>query len=298
MGFLTDIGYLKDGALSDSARVAFLDNVAMILDAGNVGDPAFFLLHVAKGTPLSDEGVLIPLAPLGSMFWPGIWDLESHAEQFPTFHQIILDTMMQGVAVGLDIPGNTPFAPIMDPTLPLPALDLELPPLGLPDFALMIPTFPISLFEMFDIPAVDWPALILKLPLPKIPPDIPLPPLPPLPIDIALSLDIPLPPAIPLPFPYLDFIMIPFDLFLVLVLDLPGLLAALPNPMWIIEWIIEKIIEIILKIIPPLLAAVAFLASIVVWVKNIVVILALCIVASILGAGLIVTILAKFFGLL
>jgi hypothetical protein len=277
---LTGIGVLNAGKISDSAKAAFVSDVILLLTNGN-----------ANGATLSPIGSIFPLPPvpgpevpvlvppgLEPIFWFGPDPtaplqepaLLSEADT-PFWHQIFIDGLFQGTATALDLAGNTPLFPMFDisapfqlPPLPLPftlpdlAAALKLP---VPKLLLKLPTLGIQL----SLPSISIPSI----PIPALPK---LPPLPMLP-QFLLGL-------FQLPFQLLLKLLVPPDISL--IFDLPNLPAAVFKVAF--GLILDLFISLGIPSPFPLLPK-AFIASIIVYLKNVIAMVCCVIVGNIVGMG-------------
>lgn len=179
---------------------------------------------------------------------------------------IFLDILYETTANALDIPGGTPIAPILDLSI-VADIDLSLP-------------FPEIIIQA-TLPKLTPPELPdLGI---KFPPEIPLPPIPPIPPNIPLpSFDVPLP-SLVLPDLLIGLISLPFDVILKLfkpeLPDIPGL------PKLVLELAINLVIELLIKLNLLLIVPKVFIASLIVYIKNVVGMVCTDIVGMILGAG-------------
>lgn len=321
MGILTDVGVLKNGAITPEAREAFVDSVNTLLVNGHDGsffptpDNLYF-----SGTPL-----------IGDSF--NIKPIADHEAAFPTWHMVWIDVLFQETAKALDVDGATPLAPIMDPTiLPAKIPDLKLKAdLTLPDILekVLLPLPPPGIFELFDIDLVADVDLVaeLALQLPTlIAPPISLPSIPPLPLPTDflkpsipdLNLDISFrPPSIPPIFPAIPPLHLPnlqltnivlvigcfFQKIITTVIplilaDSLGLVESLVSegPAGLIIFISIKVLDAILSCLLgiELKNALSFLAAFIVYLARVVAMLAVVLVGLILGSGFIAQSIAEF----
>lgn len=278
---LTGIGVLTAGQISDAARAAFVADVGLLLLKGN-----------AKGSTLVPIGSLFSLPPVAGPNVPGFsgpeplfWfnpdpaplaALQVAALSDPTktgyWHAIFIDTLFQQVAVALDLPGNTPLFPMFDISAPFGIPPLPLP-FTLPDLAIALDINPLpklllklaGLNIKVSIPSVSIPTI----PIPQLPK---LPPLPLLP-DFLLGM-------FQLPFKLLLQVLVPPDISL--VFDLPNLPAAVFKLAF--QLVLDLFTALGLPSPFPLLPK-AFVASLIVYLKNVVAMVCCVIVANIVGTG-------------
>lgn len=286
---LTGVGLLEGGKLSKAGRDAYIDEVVGLLVTGNEN---------GKGGIFSTKifNTLVPLPPIPGPAIPNVTTLETEpvfwfkpdplaailAEQLknPTpgsfWHIIFPDILYSSTAAALDANGSTPLFPIFDVTCAFP--DLKGFPILLPELAIKSNLMPLPrlMAKLADL------GIELKVPVPPIPPIPPSLPFP----DFSLP-GIPFPglPSLALPDLLLGLIKLPFDLIiklvappnLSLVLDLPGL----PKNIFGLAF------DIFLKLIEPLLLIVpkVFLASLLIYLKNIVAMVCVDVVGMLVGAG-------------
>lgn len=322
MGVLTTVGVLEGGKITDKIRDKFIEDVKFLVGNGNSKDFWF----VPIGPEFGPDPMMAPLNLLGLPLPP-----YEDKEQFPIFHKIFIDTMLEGTAKMFDVEGSTPFFPVADPCSFALQLDLPLPNLDL-DVALSI--FPIpsppKILELLDIDPLDFPDILAKLPGIKIPgvpsppsiPSIPIPsafiPIPTLPIP-NFDLKIPLPSLPPIPFP--KFPKIPdFDfsinipglfgilgcifkhlplIFIQVIAKFPELTAALAEgPLGIIKFFAGVVLAVILSCLEEfglvLGTITTFIAGLVVYIKHVVIFSILALIASLLGNGCITLGMAAF----
>lgn len=276
------------GKISDAGKKAFVADVIKLLTLGNANGAT--LAPIASIVPIPPPGVpgtndgkvlgptLLPpfLEPL---FWFGpdpTAPLQAPAlldpTQTPMWHSIFIDTLYQGTADLLDLPGCTPLFPIFDVSAPF-GFDLPIP-FALPDLAakLGIPLIPKLLIKLaqlkikLSLPSISLPSL----------PSITLPQLPPLP---------------DLPNLVIGLILLPFKLMLKLLVppmvslafDLPGL------PTVVFKLAFELLLELFASFnlpVPPFpLLPKAFIASLLVYIKNIIAMTIVDIIVNLVGTG-------------
>lgn len=325
MPILTTVGLLQGGLISDAARQKFVDDTNTLLLNGN-GD---FLFGA-----LPDAVIFEGNGFLSDSF--NIQPITKHQQTFPVWHQIFIDKMYQDTANALDIDGSTPLAPVLDYTVPFAGFGFPLRDLTLPEFAAGMaipdPTFQAQLQFFFDIDIGDLNLdLLLQLPTlipPPLPPLPPFPALPPLPLDFSFDLplgfDLPTPqipnlvlPPIPpigfdldiptLPLPVIGFVLcavvkaIPAIFAILLAKALAGeLLTALSKgPVGLIIFVATVVIEAILSCLGINLKNVlTFLAGFLVYIKQLVLMLAVVLVGVVFGEGLLIQVAANAIGLI
>ena len=290
---LTGVGFLKGGKLSDDARHKYVVEVTTLLATGNAdgkgGSPSTKLFNSLFplppiGGPTFPNPTTLQLEPL---FWFGpdpmaaiMVDTMSDPKKTPIWNAIFPDLLLTSVASALDANGSTPLFPLFDVSVAFP--DITGFPVPLPDLAIMTKYLPAPrlLLKLADLGIQLAPP---KPPLPPIPPSLPnfLPP--PLP---GLSLP---PLKIDLPDLLLSLLKMPFDLLkslvlppkLDLVLDLPGL------PKKVLKLALDLLIGILapfLQVLPKVM-----IASLIIWLKDVVSMVCVDVVGMLVGAGGVMT---------
>lgn len=278
---LTGIGLLQGGKISDSGRKRFVEDVVLLLTLGNHNGRT--LAPIASLFPIPPiPGPKIPsLNPLHPGLEPIFWfDPDPLAAILTTtlldrqktayWHTIFIDTLYDQAAVALDLAGNTPLFPIFDVSAPF-GIDLPIP-FTLPQLAGKLSITPIQLAaKLVDLNIkLSPPSLsIPSIPVPKLPK---LPPHPLLP-DLLLGL-------FTLPFKLLIKLVIPPKLDI--VLDIPNL----PKAVFAIAFdlLLDLFKELGLPSPFPLLPK-TFVASIIVYLKNVVAMVCVDLVAQLVGTG-------------
>jgi hypothetical protein len=292
---LTAIGLLEGGKLTPKAKDAYKKEVLGLLATGNIegkgGSPSTKIFNSIVPLPPISGPEIFNVTTLQSepLFWFGPDPLallmaeNLTEEQCPIWHTIFVDLLYEKTAVALDMPGTTPLAPVFDVSFAF-GIDALPIPFTPPDLALKLGITPVEL--LLKLPS------LIKVSLPK----IPIPPIPPPLPDLVLQLPIP-------PLALLDLciglIKLPFDLLLnllvpklSLVLDLPGL------PKIVLELAMTIVIDLLKSLNLMLIVPKLFIASILIYIKNIVAIVCVDIVGSILGAGTIAKSVGELTGLI
>ena len=317
-GVMTHVGLLQGGLVSNDARQSFVDLTNVLLANGT----ADFLFG---GLP---EPVVVPgNAFLAQSF--NIKPIEKHAQTFPVWHQIFIDTMFEKTAVAMDVNcGGGQLAPFGDPTIAFPNLKLRAG-IGIPDFLIKLPLLPASLPDLFDISPEFLLEFTANFPAGLLPPNIPIPSIPFLPpptlpaiglpaiSGIDLPFDLPsmpsflFSPAIPplsfnitLPLPILGFLLcaviksVPI-IIAKLLLDIGGFIGALDKgPAGIILFVAMIALEVIGACLGiELKNVLTFLAGFLVYVEKLVLMLIVLLVGMIFGQGLLVKLVATTIGL-
>lgn len=290
---LTGVGFLESGKLSKIARTKYVEEVTTLLVTGNAE---------GKGGSASTKlfNQLFPLPPIGGptfpnpltqelepLFWFGpdpmaaiMVDTMSDPTKTPIWNAIFPDLLLAGVAAALDAPGSTPLFPLFDVSVAFP--DIKDFPVPLPDLAIQANILP-------------PPKLLIKLADLGIKLAPPIPPLPPIPPSLPNFLPPPLPGIslpplkIDLPDLLLSLLKLPFDLLLSLVLppkldlvlDLPGL------PKVVLKLALDLLINILapfLQVLPKVM-----IASLIIWLKDIVSMVCVDVVGMLVGAGGVMT---------
>jgi hypothetical protein len=281
---LTGVGLLKDGKLTTAAKASYVAEVLGLLATGN--DKGM------GGTPQTQIfNHLVPLPPISGPVIPNVTTLESEPlfwfkpdpiaalmatqlidpKKTPIWNAIFPDLIYEKTAIALDLPGNTPLFPIFDVSA---AFGVDLPlPFALPDLAAKLNILPLPklLLKLADLNiAVSIPTI----PLPPLPPKLPainlsIPPL--ILLDFCIGL-------IKLPFTLLLKLLLPPDLGLILKLIALDFSAVLKLAL---DIVIQLLVDLgLLLIVPKLLVA-----SILIYVKDVVAMVCTDIVGSIVGAG-------------
>lgn len=319
MGVLEDVGILDGGKLSESCKNGFIEEVKGLLVAGNPEDKPFWFVPIPP---------FFPPDPLAAIAGPPPLENE---EMFPIWHKIFIETLMEGTAKALDVKDATPLAgqAIIDPCALALKLGLDVPDLDLNATLGLFPPTPDILFEVLGIDLLDVTLvaeLTAKLPELVVPPlpSIPIPPIPSLDAFIpvpSFSVDIPFPslPTVPLPeFPAIPSFTIPSfpSITLIIPCIITTALAAIfaqliakalqgdlvasftKGPIGIIEFVAVVVIAVILNCVGdfPIGALTSFLAGIIVYIKNVVVMFIIVIISQILGSGCLTAGMADFLG--
>jgi len=301
---LTSAGVLEDGKVAKPSRDKFVAEVLALLVTGN---------SVGHGGSSSTKvfSSIVPLPPIAgppivnvttlhkeSLFW---FDPDPFAalmseqlldkEKSMMWHTVFVDTLFGGTATALDMAGSTPLFPIFDVSGPF-GIDLDLP-FTPPELAakLKMPV-PKLMLKLADLkielkpPSIPLPAIPPKLPdlLPPPIPGIVMPALPPLIlIDMVVGL-------LKLPFDLLKKLVLPPALGL--ILDLPGL------PKKVLSLALDLLIDLLTALGMLLTVPRLLMASLMIWLKNVVAMVCTDIVGLIVGSGNISKSVAKLTGLI
>lgn len=191
---LEGIGLISGGKLSDDAKKGYTTAVTTLLLVGNgegrnvlpllpippVGGPELFNITTFETEPL----FWFKPDPLAALMTTQLADPKNN----PLWHKIFVDFLYEKTALALNVNGSTPFFPIFDVSVIFP----------------QIKKFPIALPELAIELSKPLPALVLDIADAGIKvslPEIPIPPIPPLPTEL-IKLDLPsgvLPPIPPFP---------------------------------------------------------------------------------------------------
>lgn len=312
MGILTNLGILENGQISKKARDKFVEDVKFLIGNGN--DGSFWIA---------------PLEPFFPPFGPAP-DLENQ-EKYPIFHKVFIDTLYQKTAVAFDVNGATPLFPVADPGAFAVQLGIPLPDISLEKALSIFPVpTPQGILELLEVSVSDIPDILANLANIKVPP-MPAPPgVPPIPspnaflpdVSLPSGLGFSIPPSIPFaPFPNFPVIPPPvtFDIHIPSILGfltclfskLPlmtiaviansdKLLQALPKgPPGIVLFFAAIVVALILDCLAGLAINLflSLIAAIVVYMKNLIIMLLLAMIASIIGDGIVVKGMADFLGL-
>lgn len=281
---LTGAGLISGGKLTKAAKDRYVDEVTALLLTGNAdgkgGSPSTKIfnslvpLPPIAGPPIPNVTTLA-IEPL---FWFGsdpAAALVSQTLKDPSkcafWYAIFPDLLYEKTAVAMDIAGGTPLFPIFDVSIAFP--DIKGFPIALPDLAVQANLMPPPklLIKLADL------GIKLNIPLPPIPPIPPSIPFP----DFGFSL-----PSLALPDLLLGLIKLPFDLVLKLmvpsldlVLDLPGL------PKLVLNLALDIVIKLLIDLGLLLIVPKVFVASLLIYLKNVVAMVCTDVVGLIVGSG-------------
>lgn len=286
---LTHAGLLQGGKLSQAAKDRYVIEVLALLATGNADGQG--------GSPFTR--VFSSLVPLPPVPGPKVFDPSTlRAEQLfwfdadplaaimstqlpdrannPVWHAVFIDLLYEKTAVSLDIPGTTPLFPIFDVSVPFGG---TLPiPFTPPDLAALLKVTPPDL-------AVKLAGANLALSLPIVPVP-PLPPVLPAPIDLSVIAHVPgfrlidlLIGLIRLPFDVMAQLVLPPSIDLVATVKLPALPGVVLNIA--IGILLDLLVSLGMVVTVPKI----FIASLLIYLKNVVGMLCTDIVGMLLGAG-------------
>lgn len=289
-GILTGVGLIEGGNLTEKARTSYVNEVIALLATGNAEGKG--------GSPTTKIfNSLIPLPPVPGprianittlqiepLFWFGpdpiaavMATLLRDKNATPIWNAIFPDLLYAKTAVALDTKGGTPLFPIFDVSAMFP--DIEGFPIPLPDLALKLGKLPPILLA--DLLLTLTPALP-SLPIPPIPPSLPnfLPNIP------DLNLELPGLPPLALPNLLLGLIKLPFDLLIKLALP-PNLSLVIDLLSLKFDAVFNLAFDIMWALLEPLMLIVpkVIIASVLIYLKDIVAMVITVIVGLIIGAG-------------
>jgi hypothetical protein len=297
---LSGIGALDKGKISETARKKFVEEVSLLLVAGNLsGKTLKPISNIFPFPPVS--GPLIPAVNQHLFWFDKFMTAESvialqDRNKSPIWHQIFVDTLYQNTLQALDLAGNTAIFPIFDPSAPF-GVELSYP-FSQVDLIKAIKTTPPQFAAKVAKAGIKL--SIPSIPIPKIPSFSPttvqfkldgsfaitpsgLPPIPQLPVLLTE--------LIKLPFDTLTSLLVPSK-FVELVAHIPELPKSLAN------LVFEAFTKILEKIgFASQLLPATIIASILVYLKNIIACLCVIIIGNILGTGVITLNVGKLLGL-
>lgn len=255
---LSGIGMLKSGKISPEAEQAFIDDVCAL----------------AKTDAFQDKDKTVQ--------WHSIW----------------IDTLYKGVVQALDLSGQTPLFPIFDTST---TFGVALPiPFSLPDLATKAKINPLELPGKIaeagiklSLPTIPMPAIPVTPPIGFIYPP------PGSAITAPKLVSLPAPPTFTLPSLIIGLIKLPTDMLTALLVPPSlSLVANIPNLPKAVEDVGNKLLKKLLDGIGLTLeGASSLVATIKVYMKNIVSIICVLIVGQLIGVGQITLDLAILLGL-
>jgi hypothetical protein len=278
---LTGVGLIQDGKLTKSAKDRFLQEVLFLLlsgnDNGKGGSPLTKIFNslfplppvagplIVNATTLSTENAFwFKPDPFATLIATQLNDPKNN----PIWHTIFEDILLEQTALALDINGSTPLAPaVFDASFLAP--NISFPP-NPPDLALalnvQLPQLAVKLVDL---------GISLQMPSIPSPPSIKFP-----------SINLPVPPLILFDL-CIGLIKMPFDLLLKLVLppaidivlDLPGL------PKVVFDLAFDVVLQLLIDLGLLLIVPKLFIASLLIWLKDIVAMICVDIVGLIVGAS-------------
>jgi hypothetical protein len=288
---LTGVGLLEGGKLSKKGRQRYVEEVIGLLVTGNADGKG--------GTPATKIfNTLVPLPPIPGpeifnvttfagekLFWfepdplaATMATLLVDEKACPIWNKVFPDLLYAKTAAALDANGSTPLFPLFDVSVAFP--DLEGFPITPPDLAVKANIMPPPklLQKLADI-GIEL--KVPSIPVPPIPPDIPnfLPPSLP-------GIEMPGLPSLALPDLLLGLIKMPFDLLLQLVLP-PNIGLIMDLISLKFDAVVKLALDIVVKLLQPLIPIVPklLIASILIYLKDIVAMVITDIVGMIIGAG-------------
>ena len=300
---LTKVGLLSGGKLTQTARERYVDEVIALLLTGNANGKG--------GSPTTQIfSALIPLPPVPGPEIPNVTTLQKepvfwfgpdpaaailatelkNPKATPFWNAMFPDLLYGKTAAALDLGGTTPLFPIFDVTAAFPDVDLPLPYTP-PDLAVKLELTPPELLPKLAQLGIEL--KIPSIPAPPIPPPIPLP-------NLSLP-GVPFPglPSIVLPDLLLGLIKLPFDLLLKLVAppDI-GLVLNLPDlPKKVFGLAFDILVKLLVDLGLMLIVPKVIIASLLIYLKNVVAMICTDIVGLIVGSGQIAKTVATLTGL-
>lgn len=293
---LTDAGLISDGKITDAARKRYVDEVLALLVTGNAdgkgGSPSTKIFNTLVPLPPIPGPTIFNVTTLSNepLFWFGpdplaavMATLLRDPAKTPVWNAIFPDLLYAKTAEALDANGSTPLFPIFDVSSAFP--EVHAFPISLPDLAILLGAkytpVPLLLLKLAQIGISLSPP---KIPLPPIPPDLPnfLPPAIP-------GIDLPGLPSLALIDLLLGLIKLPFDLIIKLVappdlglaLDLPGL------PTKVLKIALDIVVDLLQPLIP--IVPKLLIASILIYLKDVVAMVCTDIIGMIVGSGGVLT---------
>jgi len=287
---LTGIGMLEAGKLTKAGRAGYVAQVCKLLATGNADGTAGGLFAGLLPFPPA-PGPIIPNATtlkMEPLFWFDPDPLAAmmvttlnNPEQSPTWNMIFPDLLLAKTATALDANGSTPLFPLFDVSVAFP--DLDGFPVALPDLAVKANIMPPPklLIKLADL------GIELK------PPSLPIPPIPPSLPDFSFGLAPPslaIDAALALPQLLLGLIKLPFDLLAQLVLP-PDIGLVLKLISLDFGAVIKIAFDLLLPLLAPLIPIVPkiLIASLLVYMQDIVAMVIVDILGMIVGAGGVIT---------
>jgi hypothetical protein len=282
---LTGVGLLENGNLTKAARDTYVDEVLALMatgnDRGRGGSPTTQVFSSLLPLPPVPGPNIVNVTTLKSepLFWFGPDPVATlmavqlkDPSNNPVWQAIFPDLIYAKTAVALDLPGNTPLFPVFDVSA---AFGIDLPlPFTLPDLALKLNLTPPDL-------AIKLSQLGIQLSIPT----IPIPPLPPKVPDVSLQL--PVPPLV-LPDFCIGLIKLPFDLLEQLLLP-PNLDIVLKLIKLDFSGVFDIAFNIVLQLLKDLnlmlVTPKLLIASLLIYLKDVVAMVCTVLVGSLVGAG-------------
>jgi hypothetical protein len=278
-GCLTGIDLLQGGKLTQAGKQAYIADVLSLLATGNAKGMAPALApwgNLIGGLPPVPGPTIFNVTTLAEepLFWfepdPLATLMATYLtadDNCTTWNTIFPNGLLTTTAEALDLPGQTPLFPFFDASVLLPSIAVF--PLSLPDLAvqLKIPLLPDLLIKLAG--------LNIQLTLPN----IPAPPtltLPNLDLEVVFAL----------PKLTLGLLALPFKLLLQLVLP-PNISIILDMIQFNFKAVFNLALNLLLELLTPLIPIVPklLIASLLVWLKDIVSMVCVDIVGQLAGAG-------------
>lgn len=287
-GILTGVGLIDGGKLTPKARSTYVDEVLGLLATGNAegkgGSPTTQIFSSLVPLPPVPGPVIFNVTTLQSepLFWFGpdplaavMATLLKDEKKTPVWNAIFPDLLYAKTASALDANGATPLFPLFDVSCAFP--DLEGFPIPIPDLAAKLKLTPPKL--LIKLAQLGFSLSPPSIPLPPIPPSLPdfLPKVP--------GLTLPGLPSLALPDLLIGLIKLPFDLLVKLAIPDIGLILDLLS--FKFDAVLKLAFDIVVKLLEPLIPIVPkiIIASILIYLKDVVAMVITDIVGLIIGAG-------------
>lgn len=280
---LTGVGLLEGGKLTDAGRAGYVDEVTTLLATGNAngkgGSPSTKIFNSLVPLPPIPGPTIFNVTTLESeqLFWfkpDPIAALMASTLKDPTaspiWNAVFPDLLYGKTAVALDAAGSTPLFPLFDVSLILPSLKVF--PIPLPELAVKLNLTPPQL--LLKLAGLSIQLQLPSLPLPPLPPSLP-------------SISLPIPPLILVDL-MIGLIKLPFDLLLKLVLppDIGLILKLLSLDFSaILKLALDIVVQLLIDLNLLLIVPKVFIASLLIYLKNVVAMVATDIVGLLVGSG-------------
>ena len=292
---LTGVGLLENGKLSAAGRQRYVTEVLALLATGNAngkgGSPTTKIFNSLVPLPPIPGPTIINVTTLQAepLFWFGPDPLATlmattlvDEKACPIWNAIFPDLLYTATAEALDVAGSTPLFPLFDVSIAFPNLNGF--PIPLPDLAIKANILPPPklLIKLADL------GIKLQIPTP------PIPPIPPALPDFALGFTLPsvnipglaIEAALAIPKLLLGLIKMPFDLIVQLVAP-PSISLVLDLLQFKFDAVFQLAFDIVVKLLQPLIPIVPklLIASVLIYVKDIVAMVIVDLVGMLVGAN-------------
>jgi len=292
---LTGAGLLNDGKLTEAARARYVAEVLGLLATGNGngrgGLPTTRVFSSLVPLPPIPGPSIVNVTTLASepLFWfepDPLATLMSTTildrSRSPIWNAIFPDLLYASTAAALDASGATPLFPIFDASVAFP--EVQNFPVTLPDLAIKAQLTPVPILLL----------KLAKLGIKVQAPSLPLPPLPPdLPDFLALMLpeiQVPGLPKLALIDLIVGLIKLPFSIIAKLVAP-PDLGVVLDLTKLKFDAVFKLGLDIVVDLLAPLIPIVPklLIASVLIYLKNVVAMVCVDVVGLVVGAEGVVT---------